>query len=243
MRLGRRPARRDSRIPALARYKRGVALPPPPSAVLPPQRNWTMSLNDQIGDCTIAGVAHCKQVWTGESMTDAEVLATYEQIGGYSPTDPTSDQGCVEVDVLQTWMQTGIAGDKLAGYCAVNIADFDELKDAVHWFGAVYLGINCPESALSNTQLWDVVPGSPNAGGHAIIGVGYDDAKDLAYVVSWGKLVPVTRAFVGKYLEEAYALLSQDMLVNPAGVGPARLDWATLTADMQILREMPAVQP
>lgn len=242
MRLGRRPARRDHRIPALARYKRGVALPPPPKAVLPPDLTWPMSLNDQIGDCTIAAVAHCIQRWSGRILTDAEVLAAYRQISGYNPADPNTDKGCVEADVLQTWLQTGIAGDKLAGYAAVNISDIMELKDAVNWFGAVYLGINCPRSAMDNTDLWDVVPGSPIEGGHAIIGVGYDDAENVAYVVSWGKLIKVTPAFIGKYIEEAYALLSRDWSQEGIG-GDYPHDWPQLQADMDIIKALPAVQP
>ena len=246
MKLGRRPVRRDSRIPCLARYTRAISLPPPPAVVVPPALDWPMDLNDQIGDCTIAAAAHAMQLWTAavistaesplKIMPDAEVLAAYEQIGGYDPANPDTDRGCVEVDVLETWMNTGIAGDKLDAYCSLNITDPDELKDAVNWFGCAYLGINCPKSAIEDTRRWDVVPGSPIEGGHAIICVGYD--PENFYMVSWGKLIPASPAFVTQYLEEAYAPLSRDF-VGEWGTTPAGLDLAQLEADMGLLRAKP----
>jgi hypothetical protein len=194
-----------------------------------------MDMNDSIGDCTIAGVAHCIQRWDDTVLTDAQVLAAYEAIGGYNPADPKTDQGCAETDVLNTWMTTGIGGDVLAGYAALNVTDLSEIKDAINWFGCVYIGLNLPASAESNTSQWDVVPGSPIVGGHCVIIVGY--VNDVYYIVSWGMLIPTTAAFLGQYMEEAYAPLSKDFVAH-AGTTPEGLNWDALEADMAELKAL-----
>jgi hypothetical protein len=61
MKLGRLPARRDYRVPALGKYLRAAQLPPPLPAVPPPDLAWPMDLNDSLGDCTIAAAAHAIQ--------------------------------------------------------------------------------------------------------------------------------------------------------------------------------------
>lgn len=106
MKLGKKTRRYDRRTLRLARYLT-PALPPPPPSVANSQgiTNWGMMLNDNLGDCTIAGVAHAVQVWTlshGNEVTvpDPTVLQYYEQWDGYDPSNPASDQGGVELDVL-----------------------------------------------------------------------------------------------------------------------------------------------
>lgn len=240
MRLGRKPARRDHRTPSLARYSRALALAPPPPAVdwYSKVANWPMDLNDQLGDCTCAAVSHAIQQWSTYAaaplvMADSEVLALYEAVSGYNPQNPATDQGAVEMDVLEYWMKNPIAGKPLLGFAAINIASMTELKHAIHWFGNVYIGINCPQSALDDLSLWDLVPGSPVEGGHAVVLVGYD--LKYFYTVSWGKLIPVTPAFLGTYLEEAYACLDSHFL-SATGTTPLGFNIAQLTADMQTFK-------
>lgn len=232
MMLGRLPPKRSYKIPSLSKYTRAIALPQPPVVCTPPCVSFGMCLNDQIGDCTIAGVAHLIQLWNGNVLTDAQVLTAYEQIGGYDPAKPDSDQGCAETDVLTAWMTSGISNDTLAGYTSLNVTDLDEIRDAINWFGAVYIGLNLPQSAESNTTLWDVLPNDPIAGGHCVILVGYDDHF---YAVSWGMLIPCTVAFLGAYMEEAYAPLNKDYVANN-GKTPSGLDWSALETDMALLK-------
>jgi hypothetical protein len=242
--FGRKPARRDPRVPTLSKYTRRLSLAPPAPAAdyYSKVASWGMALNDTLGDCTIASIAHCIEQWSAYSgsaaaaPTDADVLAAYEAWCGYSPRDPSSDQGGDEVTVLTAWMTGGFgAGDRLTSFCTLNISDLDEIRDAVAWFGNAYLGINCPQSAVADTSVWDVVPGSPIAGGHAVPIVGYD-AKYF-YVVSWGMLIPATPAFIGSYLEEAYALRSADWMAAN-GDTPSGLDLAQLDADMAALQAL-----
>src|ERR1700740_2903465 len=67
---------------------------------------WPMYLNDQLGDCTCAGVCHCVNAWTKyvtgveEVLPNSVPLAVYEAVGKYVPGDPSTDNGCVMSDIL-----------------------------------------------------------------------------------------------------------------------------------------------
>ena len=242
MKLGRKPVRRDPRVKSLALYTRALSLAPPPPAVdyySKVQGSWPMDLNDQLGDCTIAAVSHCATLWTANAqvqpflMSDADVLEAYEKIGGYDPSNPGTDQGCVEQDVLQAWCRDGIDGDVLDGYVMLNCTDLDEIRDAIHWFGSVYIGISIPKSAMENTDLWEVVVGSEIAGGHAVMLAGYD--SDHFYTVSWGKLIPTTPEFLLTYMDEAYGLLSKDF-IDQTGKTPAGLSLDDMIANCATLK-------
>jgi hypothetical protein len=232
MKYGRLPAKRGV-AQTLSKYTRAIALPPPPVTCKPPNIVWPMDLNNQLGDCVIAAVAHCIQRWNGAVLTNDRVLALYEQLSGYNPADPNTDRGCVETDVLTSWINGSIPENKLSAFVSLNISDLDELRDAINWFGIVYLGINCPQAAESNTVVWDVVEGSPILGGHAVILVGYD--ADFFYVVSWGMLIATTPAFIAKYTEEAYALLDTAWL-QANNLTPSGFDLAQLQQDMDELK-------
>src|SRR5437660_11284609 len=58
MKLGKRHARHDPRVPMLARYT--VSLPAPPAHVDYAKKvtSWPMMLNNKLGDCTCAAVGH-----------------------------------------------------------------------------------------------------------------------------------------------------------------------------------------
>ena len=127
--LGKRPRRHDPRTLKLARYMT-AALPPAPASVdyTRGTADWGMMLNDQLGDCIIAdGPGHATQVWTlnasGTMVTppDSLILATYEKWCGYNPADPATDQGGIELDVLNDWRQQGFNGQTLDAYAAISL--------------------------------------------------------------------------------------------------------------------------
>lgn len=251
MRLGKSDARIDSRTLQLGKYVRLGALPAPPKSI-----NWTTKLtnlgmmeNDVLGDCTCAGAGHLIQTWTANSGVqfvppDSAILDAYEAVGGYVPGNPSTDNGAVEIDVLNYWRQTGIAGHKILAYASVNIQNEIEIQQAIALFGGVYIGLSMP-LAWQSSQNWDVnkgilgwfkrrsgnwVPGS--WGGHAVILVGYDTASDKYTVITWGSTAyTITGAALKIYCDEMYTPLSQDW-VNARGVDPAGLNLAQLQADL-----------
>lgn len=245
--LGKLPRRRDDRIPTLARYKRALALPTPLSTIDWSSRikSWPMDLNDSLGDCVIAGMAHAIQLWTTwaqaqpDILTDDQVRGLYEKIGGYDPAKPDTDQGCVMADALGHWLTQGADGHKIAAYASVNQEDLDEVKDAIQWFGCVYIGLQLPISCQSQA-VWDVPVGGPNGdaargswGGHCVTVGAYDGSSFSA--ISWGQIIKMTPAFFRAYCDEAYAVQSPDWIETTAET-PSGLDLAQMQADMDALK-------
>ena len=114
------------------------------------------------------------------------------------------------------------------------------MKQVIAYLGNAYLGIQCPVSAQqqyaqqSQTgQLvpWTVVNGSTINGGHCIVAVGYTAEGLLC--VTWGTIVLVTWAFLTKYCDEAWALLTNEIVEH--GADTFGLQTAKLAADLDAL--------
>ena len=119
-----------------------------------------------------------------EAIPDSTILDYYERWDGYNPADPGTDQGGVELDVLNDWRQQGFAGHQLDAFVAIDPAPEvgsprSEVQTAIWLFGGAYIGVELPLRA-QNQDVWDIdsqdaqdsEPGS--WGGHAIYLVGYD---------------------------------------------------------------------
>jgi hypothetical protein len=247
MKLGKRPPRRDPRVPVLARYTEAIALPSPPDNVdwYSKVATWPMMMNDAIGDCAIAGAGHAIEQWTTYANTtprifsDEEAQALYSIVGGYVPGNPATDQGVVELDLLDWWRDKGISSDRLAAFAAVKWDDPVGVKQAIHWFGNLYLGLALPLSAQQQ-EVWDVpregavgAAAAGSWGGHCVLAVGYD--ADGLTCVTWGALKRLTWTFLAAYADEAYALLSRDF-VEACGTSADSLDWNQLEAGMTELK-------
>lgn len=180
--LGKLPSRLDSRTLQLADYlpsprattsgqgtaRRREALQLP-RALGPAPRSldwtakipsWPMFSNDTLGDCTAAAAAHMIQCWTantGDAFTpsNAQVIAAYSATGHYVANNPATDQGAVELDVLNFWRQQGIAGHKIDAYMAFSPQNFEHTRQAINIFGGIYIGLALPLSA-QNQDVWDV---------------------------------------------------------------------------------------
>lgn len=241
MKLGKRPRIHDRRTLLLAHY---LVPSPPPEEVCWSQKvpYWGMLANDTLGDCTIAAVGHAVQLWcanTGRSSGDVNdelVKQHYSKWDGWIPADPQTDQGGVELDVLNSWRQEGFGTHKLTAFAAINPLNIDHIKSAIALFGGCYIGVQLPLTAETQ-DVWHVDPNaSPNDaargswGGHAVYVVDYD--KDTVTCVTWGGLKKMTWGWFIAYCDEAYALLSTDW-INDSGVSPASLKVVDLLSDLQ----------
>lgn len=222
---------------------------------------WLMDGNDQYGDCVIADCAHQEMLRTANTGTIwipniLDILDLYARFQGYTGAASNlstiqqylanNDNGCDELSVIQYLVQTGWLGRKLDGSANLDPTQLDQIKWAVCIFGASRLGINLPDSAQSQFeagQPWDYAPGAQLDGGHDVPVVGYDGTH--FYVVTWGKLQPVTPAFLTAhypdgtpYLEEVHGELALDW-VNAAGTCPAKLNLTQLVADLASIVEPP----
>jgi hypothetical protein len=237
--LGKLAARRD---PRNLKYKSYAAsLPPPPLSVDWTKKvpDWGMYLNDQLGICTIAAVMHDLMLWSSLASTefiptDAQALEAYSAITGYTPTDSSTDTGACESDVLSYWKETGIAGKKISAYVSVNQNKLQEIKSAIALFGAVYAGVQLPDTAEDEFQAgkpWDNLKGTI-VGGHAITLVGY--TPDYVTCVTWGKTQLISYPWLGCFLDETHAVLSPDW-ISADNLSPSGFNVSQLQLDLNLL--------
>lgn len=254
VKLGKRPAKLDARTLRLAKYFL-ASLPPAPAEVdwTSGITDWGMMLNDTLRDCTIAGCGHAMRVWSaargGEyTLPDAAILQKYEQWCGYVDGDSSTDQGGVEIDVLNDWRNRAFYGHLLYAYADPDPMDLEYVKQAINLFGGIYIGLALPMSAQGN-RTWDVssgdnaIPGS--WGGHAVFCPKYrtdTDGNLIITAISWGELYDITQAFWlyndpanGPYIDEVHALIAPEFLSLKTDNTPEGLDLDTLKEDLAII--------
>lgn len=246
LKLGKKPARKDAVLLKFSRYVT-YQLPPPPETGghrdLITTPDWGILGNDQYGDCVWAGAAHETILWNKEAGNDVifspeAVLSDYSASTGFNPNDPNTDGG-TDMQLAAKYRQdTGIldaSGNrhKIGAYLALE-TDRD-IKQAIHLFGAVGIGVEFPDSAMNQfdaNQDWTVVSGANVDGGHYIPGITYD--KDFVYVVTWGKVVRASWHFIHKYMDEGIVYLSEERLV--AGKSLEGFDLTQLQTDLRAIR-------
>lgn len=226
----------------------GVALPtPPPSVDYSPAASAAISqmyLNDQLGDCVIAGMAHLVGLFTANAgqtpvvFTNAQLLALYSAIGGYVPGNPATDNGCNETDALNYWQNHGApAGShQIAGWLAVDPRNKTEVMQALWLFENLIFGVELPDAWLNVTGsgfTWDAGTPNPN-NGHCFVGTGYDSTG--VKVSTWGMLGTLTwqalTVDVGPQAGgELYVVLSQDMINRATAKAPNGFNWGALASD------------
>jgi hypothetical protein len=246
LRLGKLPPKHDYRALYLRNYVKVEQLPALVAAtnwrgqVTAP---WGMDLNDQLGDCGCAGAAHLIMNVSASGAglvvpSGLDVLAMYEDpgVGGYNPSDPSTDQGIALLDGLKYLRRVGMAGQKADAFVDINVQDTTMLKYGAQLFGGLYLGVQLPQSAMdafdAGKRVWDDTTDTNIAGGHCIVPVDFD-AGGL-YCVTWGDVVLATWAWCAKYADEAHAVLFFDWM-NRQGVSPAGLDLPMMEHDLQVI--------
>ena len=202
------------------------------------------------GDCVFAGGDHETMLWTLEggqpaTFTGATAVADYSAVTGYNPKAPLdangnnpTDNGTNVRDALKYRQKTGLIDakgrrHKIGAYVAVELGNMDQLLEALYLFGIVGIGIKFPNSAMDQFNAgrpWSVVPGPDPVEGHYIPLVAYRTNLEC---VTWGRIQPMTRQFFTKYCDEAWTILSPEML--RADKSPEGFDLAQLQADINAL--------
>jgi len=203
-------------------------------------------LNDQLGDCVIAGGYHIVGVETGNATgtafaaSDAQLTADYSAIGGYVPGDPSTDQGCDEVTALNYWVNTGFAdGSKLLGWLVVDPTNQQEVMAALWLFENLFFGLELPDAYISpfpsaSGFTWDVAGNPDPSNGHCIVGAGYK--ANGVTVDTWGLLGTLTWAAISKYCVTGaggalYVMLTPDQIAKGQSKAPNGVNWTDLLAD------------
>lgn len=245
--LGKLPAKFDDRTLLLGKYLTAALPPPPPSVTYAGAvASWPMMGNDQYGDCTCAAAGHMIQEWTAnngheEIIPDNKILAFYNHFA-----HGVADAGANMLDVLNYWHKTGLAGDKIMAFAAVEPQNQTQAMDAIYLFANCYIGVQLPDFAVPpNTNFLDipwVVPpqgpvgnAAPNPNnGHCIPAVGYDQRN--LYVVTWGALKSMSWQFYNAYADESFAVLDADWINSQLGHAPSGFDLVQLQADLAAIK-------
>lgn len=243
LKLGRsRPSEWDAHRLSLTTPKIATTLPTPPSSIaktriaIAKSLTYPMMGNADYGDCTVAAAGHTVQseTWyeervsqgpySGFTPADTNVVAEYLKLTG------GADNGLALLDVLKPWQQTGLWGHKLAAYAEVPWADPSLsasvtrklLKTSTWLAGSTYLAVWLPAALQRDPYNWTKVGTGADWragswGGHCIPTLFY--ASNVHWIVTWGKLIPVTEAFLRAYADEAWMPVSRDW-VNARGKTP-----------------------
>lgn len=234
-RLGRKPARHDPRTLQFAKYAAGMPSPPASVDNTYGLGAFGMLGNDFCGDCTIAAALHAIQTWhlslTGRQFlpfSDALALSYYSKWAGYVPGDPATDQGAVELDVLNLWRKSTLADHNLKAFCDPSPHNIDHIKKAIWAFGGVYIGIDFPSNASEEPgSVWDYDPAASIIGGHAVFCPLYSP-RGIG-CISWGNLYTMTWDFWANLTEESHCLMSDTDWMNR---DQTMFDYAALLADL-----------
>ena len=248
LRLGKLPARPDAVQLKMTRYLIPATLPTPPAefghdAVI---ADWEMLGNDTVGDCVIAGGLHETMLWTANgsveaTMSTAAAIKNYSAITGYRPSagpvgDNPTDRG-TDMQVAASYRRkkglVDAAGKrhKVGAYLAIEPGDLEQHFLAIYLFGAIGIGLNFPDSAMTQFragQPWTVVNGAKIEGGHYVSGIARRGGNLI--VVTWGREQVVDAGFLAKYNDESIAYVSAEYL--RAGKSPEGFDADQLNADL-----------
>ena len=203
--------------------------------------------NDKLGDCTCAGALHIAGAWfanVGEAVPfkPEDAVSLYERACGYDPSDPSTDQGGNEQDVLAFLHAHGLAPNgshKIAGFCAVDGRDVEEVHRAIYELENVYFGLALPDAWINpfpaaDGATWDVAGDPDPSNGHCVVGLDY--REDGAVLINtWGMRVWLTADAIRNYAVpaaqgEVYALYSDDALSRATQKSAGGFDAAGLKA-------------
>jgi hypothetical protein len=239
---GLKPVTEQPRL-KLCDYLHPADLPTPPttfghSDLIVPH----MFMNDQLGDCAIAGSIEEVRLVNAERkvtvpFSDQSAVVNYSAITGYNPDDPESDQG-TDVHELYAFRKThGIVDDagnrhKIVGYAGLTPGNFTELVQALYLFTTVGIGIQVPDYAqdqFAQGGPWQPEGGDPQiVGGHYIPAVGRDGST--VDVFTWGGKIGMTDTFYQTFSTVAVVAFTEEMLIGEKTIDG--FDRAALLADL-----------
>jgi hypothetical protein len=265
MHIGKPPFVPDERDLLFRNYRRqGVVLPIPPSGDYGHDdlvANFDMLGNgpdDSVfpgfqgaGDCVWAAGGHETMVWTAVAtgvpapITGANAIADYSAVTKYNPVTGANDNGTQIRDALKYRQKTGLIDSQgvrhqIGAYLLLDLNNLEaEAKETLYLFEGVEIGLQFPDTAMAqfdNGQVWVTIAGASIEGGHdvPILKIRGGDPE----CVTWAKKQLMTWDFATTYCDEAWAILSKEML-NGQGKSAEGFDYTALNADLDALSTTP----
>lgn len=208
-----------------------------------------------LGNCTIAQAAHSFGVISGNAnpppvifKPDA-ILKAYSACGGYVPGDPSTDNGCDEITVLNYLRNTGLEGPdgtvhKIAGYLALDATKPEEYEEALALFLNLIMCAGLPDGWVNpfpsaDDFVWGVV-GQPNPSqGHCFGASDYDPDGDVK-IYEWAMRGNITQEAIATYMTEEAGgslnvMITHDLLNVASQLAPSALNWSQLQTDFTML--------
>lgn len=246
VKLGMIPSKPDKRDLMMAKYINKAKLPTAKTVVDYYSRLHQIGMmgNDQIGDCTIAGLGHGVQVWSEYAQLQEDTIPDKTITDLYWKLTGGDDTGLMERDVLKYVNKEGFCGIEIDGFVRIDPKDHNIVRMATQLCGFVYIGVGLPVTAQDQTW-WHVVDPSLTGnsalgswGGHCVIVPGYNMAGltnnlrgDLA-LITWAKVMGMDMAFWDAYVMECWALLSKEW-ISKTGANPDGILWKDLINDVE----------
>jgi hypothetical protein len=245
LKLGKLPATTSPKDLKLDDYT--VSLPPLPKSRFGYGtifKDWGMLGNDQYGDCVLASGDHQTMLYNklaghSVSFTAKNALADYGAITGFNTNTGSGDNGTNVRDALSYRRKTGLVDStgtrhKIDAYVSINPGDFDLALRCIFTFGAVEIGFQVPESAMTqfeNGQEWDDVGDQNIIGGHDVPGVGSTIPGQKGTFVTWAQRQFMTKKFYQTYNDEAWVPLSKES-IRASGYNTRHILWSDLQNDL-----------
>lgn len=201
--------------------------------------DWGMLRNDTVGDCAIVAILHAQMAWYACNgghyhPTDDDAISLYSAITGYDPENPFTDRGAYMTDVLAYAETLGMGAARIDAHVPIAL-DPEAIGSTVLVTGGAYLGLRLPLTVKRASEWTDLTGERGSWGGHAVW-VAKVDARG-AWVVSWGKLMFASWAFIEKYADEAHAVLCE-RLWDPGERGPNGFPHEAIRAELAALGRM-----
>lgn len=196
---------------------------------------WGIMLNDEEGDCTIAGRWHTIQAQTTYEkrpfvQPDPAIHSEYRALTG------GGDDGLDLLTVLKAWKAGTYGGHALAAYAEIPWTDpklsaaytRQLLKIGVWAAGASYIAVMLPAAQQRNPMDWITVGTGPDWrpgtwGGHCVPILAYRlvGGKLRFLIVTWGQLVEVSEEYLRAFCVETWMPVSQVDWTNTKGKTPS----------------------
>ena len=192
--------------------------------------------NDAWGNCVKVGQANqltrlerIEQRRTLKLQTDHIVKAYQEEVArqfGTAPEFPgdENDHGLVVLHNLRNWRNIGWPLDftkkpddervyTISAFGELEPNDYEQLKAACYLLHGIHLGIWLPVAVQGVYSKWDYKPEEDTGpawapgswGGHLVYAKAYDG--DEMEILTWGQKVRVTKSFLARYCDEAWAVV------------------------------------
>lgn len=202
-----------------------LTMPTAPIVDAAPQFNYPMDLNDQIGDCVVAGFDHFRQIVSG-LLTGTQVNFTQDQIlAFYKTQNPNFVLGSATHGGgsmydggmnIQTFLEYLVNEKYILGFARVDWTNQPQFQAAIYIGLCLMAGVQ-----LQNVQMqqfdqglpWDYVHGAAVDGGHCPPVAGYNGAE--VDMITWAKVQKCTPAFIANLMDECWFVLTQAHIDHP----------------------------